>query len=51
MLFPVALESISNFPLENVIYRRTIFASRCEMAVCHMEKEQSVTSDVCDKIS
>lgn len=51
MSFTVALESISNFPLKNVIYKHTIFASRCKMALCHTEKEQSVTSEVCDKIS
>ena len=50
VLFTVAPESIYNFPLKNVIYRHTIFAHRCEMALWHMRK-QNVTSEVCDKIS
>lgn len=46
----VALESISNFLLKNVIYRHPVFfTSRCEMALGHM-KEQNVTSEVCDTI-
>ena len=33
VLFTIASESISNFPLKNAIYRHTIFAHRCEVAL------------------